>query len=83
MQRSALEGLLNKDGYRTRWGRLPDEYKGSMIISFPITGYFDIIRSYNSQTGEQSNVLTENMTDRDWWRDTPSPGAAIGSIHQR
>ena len=39
-----------------------------MIISFPITGHFDIIRSYNSQTGEQSNVLTENMTDRDWWQ---------------
>ena len=69
MRRSALEGpQLNKDGYRTRWGRLPDEYKGSMIISFPITGHFDIIRSYNSQTGEQSNVLTENMTDRDWWQ---------------
>ena len=39
-----------------------------MIITFPITSHFDVIRSYNSQTGEQSNVLVENATDRDWWQ---------------
>ena len=47
-----------------------------MIISFPITGHFDIIRSYNSQTGEQSNVLTENMTDRDGSATTCAPPGA-------
>lgn len=69
MRRSALGGAqLNKDGYRTRWGRLPDEYKGSMIISFPISSHFDVMRSYNTQTGEQTNVLAENASDRYWWQ---------------
>ncbi|MDE0880973.1 MAG: zinc-dependent metalloprotease [Myxococcota bacterium] len=69
MRRSALDGpQLNQDGYRTRWGRLPDAYKGSMVISFPIAGHFDVKRGYNPATGEQTNVLGENASDRDWWQ---------------
>ncbi len=42
-------------------------YKGSPIAAFPITGHFDVQRVYNPLTGEQTNVVTENTTDREWW----------------
>jgi hypothetical protein len=37
------------------------------IASFKIQGHFDIQRNYNSATGEQSNVLDENASDRPWY----------------
>lgn len=37
------------------------------VASWPITGHFDIIREYNAATGEQSNVIVENYTDRPWY----------------
>jgi hypothetical protein len=40
---------------------------GSPIISFPIRSHFDVIRSYNTSTGEQSNVIVENGVDRPWF----------------
>ena len=36
---------------------------GSPIISFPIRGHFDVIRSYNTSTGEQS-VLPDHRCGR-------------------
>ena len=41
-------------------------YKEAPIASFPITGHFDIERSYNPSTGEQSNIIVENYSDRPW-----------------
>ena len=40
---------------------------GSPIVSFPIQKHFDVIRSYNTSTGEQSNVIVENSMDRPWF----------------
>ncbi len=40
---------------------------GVVIASFPITSHFDIRRAYNSQTGEESNVIEENTSDRPWF----------------
>jgi hypothetical protein len=38
------------------------------IAAYPILSHFDIQRDYNSATGEQSNVLSENTTDRPWFQ---------------
>ena len=43
------------------------EYMGSPIVAYPITSHFDIVREYNAATGEQSNVIVENTTDRPWY----------------
>lgn len=40
---------------------------GAAIAAFPITAHFDVQRGYNPATGEQNNVLEENMTDRPWY----------------
>ena len=40
---------------------------GQVVAMFTITSHFDIIRSYNPQTGEENNVITENTTDRPWY----------------
>jgi len=41
-------------------------FVGAPVAAFPIQSHFDVQRSYNSSTGEQSNVLSENSTDRPW-----------------
>lgn len=38
-----------------------------VVAAFPIMGHFDVQRAYNSATGEPSNVIMENMSDRPWW----------------
>ena len=37
------------------------------IAAFRITSHFDVQRSYNASTGEQSNVIVENTSDRPWF----------------
>lgn len=37
------------------------------VASWPITKHFDIIREYNAATGEESNVIVENSSDRPWY----------------
>jgi len=39
---------------------------GTIVAAFKITKHFDIRREYNSQTGEESNVIVENEIDRPW-----------------
>lgn len=46
-------------------GRNPG-YKEQPVAMYPIVGHFDIQRQYNSATGEQSNVIVENASDRPW-----------------
>lgn len=47
---------------------LPGEHQGRVPVAiFPITSHFDVQRSYNASTGEQTNVLTENSSDRPWY----------------
>jgi Met-zincin len=36
------------------------------FLMFPITSHFDVKREYNPATGEQTNVISENTTDRPW-----------------
>lgn len=42
-------------------------YRGAPIAAWPIDSHFDRQRQYNAATGEQSNVLEENTTDRAWY----------------
>jgi hypothetical protein len=39
---------------------------GQIVASFVIVSHFDVRRDYNQATGEESNVLVENSTDRVW-----------------
>lgn len=41
-------------------------YYGSPVVAFPILSHFDIQRGYSTATGEQTNVISENTTDRPW-----------------
>jgi hypothetical protein len=36
------------------------------LLMFAITSQFDVKREYNPATGEQTNVISENTTDRPW-----------------
>ncbi len=42
-------------------------YKGTIRAMYPISSHFDVQRSYDTATGEQSNVIVENTSDRRWW----------------
>ncbi|MFN3202250.1 MAG: zinc-dependent metalloprotease [Bradymonadia bacterium] len=42
------------------------ELQGDPVIGWPVN-YFDIIREYNATTGERSNVISENTSDRPWY----------------
>jgi hypothetical protein len=57
---------------------------GQIVASYRIQSHFDIRRSYNPATGEESNVVEENQSDRTWdqreymrvdWSMNESPGA--------
>ena len=39
---------------------------GQVAYAFPILSHFDIKRDYNPSTGEQTNVIVENTSDRPW-----------------
>lgn len=39
---------------------------GVVVYNFRILGQFDIRRAYNPQTGEETNLIEENATDRPW-----------------
>ncbi len=42
-------------------------FKGGPVVAYSISSHFDRVRQYNSATGEQSNILTENTQDRPWY----------------
>jgi hypothetical protein len=44
------------------------DFFGSPVAAFPISSHFDIQREYNPTTGVQSNVISENTTDRPWFQ---------------
>jgi hypothetical protein len=46
--------------------RSPDDYHDAPVAVFPIS-HFDIKRQYNAATGEESNVIYEDTTDRNWY----------------
>ncbi len=42
------------------------KYYGAPIVGFAIESHFDIQRGYNPGTGEVTNVISENGSDRPW-----------------
>ncbi|MBM4318937.1 MAG: hypothetical protein FJ125_03020, partial [Deltaproteobacteria bacterium] len=42
-------------------------YTENPVVAFRIEKHFDRVREYNSATGEESNVLVENDSDRPWF----------------
>ncbi len=44
-----------------------EDYKGEIRAMFPIDSHFDVQREYDTSTGEQSNVIVENTSDRPWY----------------
>ncbi|MCB9548936.1 MAG: zinc-dependent metalloprotease [Myxococcales bacterium] len=58
------EAVPGLDQDRTQEGA---DYQGDPVLRFGITSHFDIKRGYNSGTGERSNVVTENTSDRPWF----------------
>ncbi len=41
--------------------------QGTPLAAFPIISHFDVQRQYNPSTGEQTNVIVENASDRYWY----------------
>ncbi|MDY0059061.1 MAG: zinc-dependent metalloprotease [Myxococcota bacterium] len=44
-----------------------EEYTENPIVAYRIESHFDRMREYNATTGEETNVLVENDTDRPWF----------------
>lgn len=42
-------------------------FRGDPVVQWPVGGYADIIRDFNRQTGEQSNVLVSDTSLRPWY----------------
>jgi len=42
------------------------DFEGAALAIWPITSHFDIIRSYDDATGQLTNILGENTSDRPW-----------------
>jgi hypothetical protein len=40
---------------------------GAPVAAWPVMMHFDVQRQYNPATGEQQNVIVENMFDRPWF----------------
>lgn len=43
-------------------------FKGNPVYAYRITSHFDRQRQYNAATGEVTNVLQEDTTDRPWYQ---------------
>lgn len=61
--RLAYERIENTDG---KVGTTKGQ-QGQVVAAFPIQSHFDIRRSYNPVTGEEQNVVEENISDRPWY----------------
>lgn len=48
-------------------GTQEEDQLGTPVAAFKISSHFDIMRQYNSTTGEQINILEENSKDKFWW----------------
>ncbi len=69
-----------EEAYRIRWDIQRDQLLAfrthphvegtpdtAPVAVFAIKGHADVFREYNPSTGEQTNVLSENTTDRPWY----------------
>src|SRR3954467_771755 len=61
------QGLAKTNGSTDRDPNLPvAQNDGLVVYAFKIEKQFDIRRAYNAQTGEETNVIEENDSDRPW-----------------
>ncbi|MFO0587043.1 MAG: hypothetical protein U0441_05885 [Polyangiaceae bacterium] len=60
--RITYERVADSDGK----GAGPASNDGVVAAAYPILSHFDIRRDYNPATGEESNVIVENTSDRPW-----------------
>ena len=44
-----------------------DARREGVVAAFPITDHFDVQRQYDASTGEPTNVITEDRSDRPWY----------------
>lgn len=58
-EKSKLGKVIFKDGR---------PYKGNPVFAYRIESHFDRQREYNAATGEQTNVLVEDTSDRPWYQ---------------
>ena len=63
LARKAYEYVQNSDGHGVR-GRTET---GIVVAAYAIQSHFDVRRAYNPTTGEEINVIEENMSDRPWY----------------
>jgi hypothetical protein len=61
--RLTYERIDDSDGK----GAGPTSIDGVIAYVYPIISHFDIRRSYNPVTGEEANIIEENMSDRPWY----------------
>ena len=61
--RLAYERIAGSDGKGTG-GPTQD---GVVVVAYEIDSHFDVVRAYNSTTGEELNIVEENSTDRPWY----------------
>jgi hypothetical protein len=54
-------------GARAPSTKTPFDGTENPIAAYRIMSHVDIRREYNSSTGEQSNIISENMMDRPWF----------------
>ena len=68
--RRAYEWVRNSDAASSspEQGDDPKKVIGAPIAAFAIEKHFDIIREYNSATGEEINKIVENDQDRHWYQ---------------
>src|SRR5579871_3734205 len=52
-------------GSEDQFAKNPEAYVGQPLAAWPIKSHFDIIRDYNSTTGEQTNKIIESQ-ERPW-----------------
>lgn len=43
-------------------------YRSNALARYPITGHYDVRRSYNTQTGEPTNVVVEDASEKFWYQ---------------
>jgi hypothetical protein len=62
--RSSIERVPGSDAKGNGGGKDND---GVVAYAYRITSHFDVRRDYNPATGEETNVIGENMMDRPWY----------------
>jgi hypothetical protein len=65
--RRAYEWVRGSEVGGGEQGSAPGKVLGAPIAAFAIEKHFDIIRDYNTATGEEINKIVENDSDRHWY----------------